>query len=108
MGTVDDQSVQTYEDMGLAVGRVYRYKVRVSGLNGVSDYTGEVETRTLLPEEVTPVIRNAITDKLGSKVILTLDAHGGREPPDGPVRDEGRGQPQQPRPVHPAGLTGRL
>ena len=73
VGTVDDQSVQTYEDMGLAVGRVYRYKVRVSGLNGVSDYTGEVETRTLLPEEVTPVIRNAITDKLGSKVILTLD-----------------------------------
>ena len=45
----------------------------MSGLNGVSDYTGEVETRTLLPEEVTPVIRNAITDKLGSKVILTLD-----------------------------------
>ena len=73
VGTVDDQSVQTYEDMGLAVGRVYRYKVRVSGLNGVSDYTGEVETRTLLPEEVTPVIRNAITDKLGSKVILTFD-----------------------------------
>lgn len=73
VGTVDDQSVQTYEDMGLAVGRVYRYKVRVSGLNGISDYTGEVETRTLLPEEVTPVIRNAITDKLGSKVILTFD-----------------------------------
>lgn len=79
-GTVEDQSVHAYEDTGLAVGRPYRYKVRVIGLNGTSEYTAEVETRTLLPEEVTPVIRTAITDKLGSKVILTFDLPIGTVP----------------------------
>lgn len=71
--TVEDQSVHAYEDTGLAVGRPYRYKVRVIGLNGTSAYTAEIETRTLLPEEVSPVILTAITDKLGSKVTLTFD-----------------------------------
>ena len=80
MATVGDQSVHVYEDTGLAVGRTYRYKVRVIGLNGTSAYTGEVETRTLLPEEVTPVLRLAMTDKLGSKVRLTFDLPIGTVP----------------------------
>ena len=80
VGTVDDQSVHAYEDTGLAVGRVYRYKVRVLGLNGTSAYTVEIETRTLLPEEVTPILRSAMTDKLGIKAILSFDLPIGAVP----------------------------
>lgn len=80
VATVGDQRILKYQDTGLAVGRTYGYKIRVVGLNGTSAYTGEIETRTLLPEEVTPVLRSVITDKLGSKVTLTFDLPIGTVP----------------------------
>ena len=73
VGKVDDKSVLTYMDSGLIVGHNYTYKVRAVGLNGQSAYAPELETRTLLAEECSPVVRYAMTDKLGSKVALTFD-----------------------------------
>ena len=73
IGKVEDKSVLTYTDSGLIVGHNYTYKVRAVGLNGQSAYTPELATRTLLAEECPPVIRYAMTDKLGTKVVLTFD-----------------------------------
>ncbi len=70
---VEDRSIRTYTDSGLAVGHNYVYKIRAVGLNGQSPYSPEVATRTLLAEECSPVIRTAMTDKLGTKIILTFD-----------------------------------
>lgn len=73
IGKIEDKTVRSFRDTGLVVGRTYRYKVRAVGLNGQSDYTPEIETRTLLPEECPPELIQAVTDKLGTKIILTYD-----------------------------------
>lgn len=73
IATVDDISVKTYSDSGLGVGKNYAYKVRAVGNNGLSDYSDELSTRTMLAEECSPVLKSAMTDKLGTKIILTFD-----------------------------------
>lgn len=73
VGKIEDKSILTYTDTGLVVGHNYTYKMRAVGLNGQSVYTPELATRTLLAEECSPIIRYAMTDKLGVKVILTFD-----------------------------------
>ncbi|OJV37017.1 MAG: hypothetical protein BGO29_02610 [Bacteroidales bacterium 36-12] len=73
VGSVDDKNITTYTDNGLSVGTTYVYKVRAVGLNGQSEYSTELEVRTLLASECSPVLLSAITDKLGSKVTLTFD-----------------------------------
>lgn len=73
VGTVDDQSLHVFMDSGLAVGSAYIYKIRVMGTNGKSEYSKELETRTSLAEECSPVLLLAMTDKLGTKITLTFD-----------------------------------
>lgn len=73
VATIENINVQEYADSGLMVGSLYKYKVRAIGLNGQSNYTNIVETRTLLPEECSPVLISTITDKLGIKITLEFD-----------------------------------
>lgn len=73
VANVTDKSVTFYSDSSLQVGAIYKYKVRSVGLNGQSSYTDILETRTLLPEECPPQLLSAMTDKLGTKIILTFD-----------------------------------
>lgn len=73
VGKIEDKSVLTYTDSGLIVGHNYTYKVRAIGLNGQSAYTPELATRTLLAEECSPMVRYAMTDKIGVKLVLTFD-----------------------------------
>ena len=72
-GKVEDKSILTYIDNGLLVGHTYKYKIRAIGLNGQSEYSKEITTRTLMAEECSPTLLRAMTDKLGSKIILTFD-----------------------------------
>lgn len=73
VGKVEDKSVLSYTDVGLSVGTAYKYRIRAVGLNGQSMYTSEIDTRTLLAEECSPALQRAMTDKLGSKIVLTFD-----------------------------------
>lgn len=73
VGKVEDRTVLTYMDAGLAIGTSYKYRVRAVGLNGQSVYSAEVDTRTLLAEECSPVLQRAVTDKFGSRIVLTFD-----------------------------------
>lgn len=73
VGKIEDKSIKTYTDSGLIVGHNYTYKARAIGLNGQSAYTPELVTRTLLAEECSPVVRYAMTDKLGVKLVIAFD-----------------------------------
>jgi len=73
ISTVTDRTIKVYADSGLSVGATYKYKVRAVGLNGMSDYSNILETRTMLPEESSPSVKTAQTDKLGNKITLTFD-----------------------------------
>lgn len=73
IGEVNDRTITSYTDTGLATGHNYMYKVRVLGLNGQSDYSNELETRTSLPEEASPNVVNIMTDKIGSKISIEFD-----------------------------------
>lgn len=70
---IDDGSLKTYQDTNLTSGTVYNYKIKVVGLNGVSDYSSSLQLTTLTIEESPPVLTNITTDKLGTKLILTFD-----------------------------------
>lgn len=71
--TIEDKSILSYTDSNLPVGKQFTYKIRAVGLNGLSDYSEPVSTRTMLPEECSPSFLRAITDKLGSKILLYFD-----------------------------------
>lgn len=43
------------------------------GLNGESVYSNVLDTRTLLPEECSPVVTYAVTNKIGTRITMTLD-----------------------------------
>lgn len=73
VAAIADKSALSYADSGLQVGSPYKYKVRAVGLNGQSNYTDVLETRTLLPEECPPQLLSAITDKVGTKITLLFD-----------------------------------
>jgi len=73
VATINDITVRQYIDNSLSVGSTYKYKVRAVGLNGMSDYSAILETRTLLPEESSPSIVTAQTDKLGTKITISFD-----------------------------------
>lgn len=73
VGRVENLNTHVYIDTGLSVGKSYQYKIRAIGLNGLSAYSNEVSTRTLLPEEMPPVLKQAATDKLGIKISVQFD-----------------------------------
>lgn len=73
VASIENISTRDFSDTSLKVGSNYSYKIRAVGLNGQSDYSEELSTRTLLPEECSPVVEYAITDKMGLKVIIVMD-----------------------------------
>lgn len=77
IGKVEDKTIHTFTDSGLPTGKNVSYKIRAIGLGGQSDYSNTIETRTLLPEECSPSLISAMTDKLGLKIILTYDLNIG-------------------------------
>ncbi|WP_343566337.1 fibronectin type III domain-containing protein [Sphingobacterium sp.] len=73
VGRVENLNTHLYIDTGLSVGKSYQYKIRAIGLNGVSPYSNEIDTRTLLPEEMPPALKQVATDKLGIKISFQFD-----------------------------------
>lgn len=71
--TINDISIKAYTDSNLKTGSAYKYKLRAVGLNGESVYSNVLDTRTLLPEECSPVVTYAVTNKIGTRITMTLD-----------------------------------
>nr|WP_243462718.1 fibronectin type III domain-containing protein [Bacteroides stercorirosoris] len=71
--TINDISIKAYTDSDLKTGSAYKYKLRAVGLNGESVYSNVLDTRTLLPEECSPVVTYAVTNKIGTRITMTLD-----------------------------------
>lgn len=73
VGEVNNKSTKTFNDTGLTSGTIYTYKIRVMGTSGNSQYSNILETRTLLPNESSPLVTFAETDKVGTRIVVTFD-----------------------------------
>lgn len=71
--TITDRTKTNFLDTGLQPGTSYSYKVMVITYNGNSSWTSYVSTRTYTPEEASPTVTKAETDKVVNVIRVYFD-----------------------------------
>ncbi|MFV0501215.1 MAG: hypothetical protein ACK5MH_06455 [Bacteroidales bacterium] len=70
---ISNRTTPYLNDINLPTGRNYSYRVKVSTYGGDSDWTAYIIGRTKTPEEASPALLYAETDKIINVIRLTFD-----------------------------------
>ena len=71
--TISNRTTPYLNDIDLPTGKNYSYRVKVSTYGGDSDWTTYIIGRTKTPEEASPALLYAETDKIINVIRLTFD-----------------------------------